>query len=386
MLCLINFRKGTNRDELAQFYEAMNGQNALAAVTPGAFSKARQKLRHEALIKLNQQGLAVFSNHFSLLRWHGFRLLAVDGSTARLPVEEDIESCFGGPSDATCPMARMSRLYDVMNKFVVDAALEPYDTGEREIAARHLYETDADDLLIYDRGYPAFWLFSMHRDMQRHYCARLSVSFSKQIEDFVASGLRTQNIDMTANAEARAQCEEYNLSAAPVKVRLVRVELKSGEVEVLATSLLDSTDYPSHWFKKLYHLRWGVEEHYKREKSRLEIENFSGRSVLVVQQDFHAKVFMHNLAAMLVWVGQAIADRLYRHRRHGYQVNFADALSKMKNHLIRLLTQYTPWDQLLRLLTQFVDAVEAVRSDRSYPRNLRKIKLQGFQGNYKRTR
>jgi hypothetical protein len=386
VLCLINFRKGTNRDELDQFYEAMNGQNALAAVTPGAFSKARKKLRHEALIKLNQQGLAVFSNHFALLRWHGFRVLAVDGSTARLPVKEDIASWFGGPSGASCPMARMSRLYDVMNKFVVDAALEPYDTGEREIAARHLYETDADDLLIYDRGYPACWLFSMHRDMQRHYCARLSVSFSKQIEDFVASGLRTQLVDMTANAEARAQCEEYNLSAAPVKVRLVRVELKSGEVEVLATSLLDSTDYPSHWFKKLYHLRWGVEEHYKREKSRLEIENFSGRSVLVVRQDFHAKVFMHNLAAMLVWVGQAIADRLYRHRRHGYQVNFADALSKMKNHLIRLLTQSTPWDQLLRLLTQFVDAVEAIRSDRSYPRNLRKIKLQGFQCNYKRTR
>ena len=167
---------------------------------------------------------------------------------------------------------------------------------------------------------------------------------------------------------------------------MVRVELKSGEVEVLATSLLDTTDYPSHWFKKLYHLRWGVEEHYKREKSRLEIENFSGRSVLVVQQDFHAKVLMHNLAAMLVWVGQAIADRLYRHRRHSYQVNFADALSKMKNHLIRLLAQYTPWDQLFRLLTQLVDAVEAVRPDRTYPRNLRKIKLQGFQSNYKRTR
>ncbi len=191
----------------------------------------------------------------------------MDGSTARLPVEEDIESWFGGPSDASCPMARMLRLYDVMNKFVVDAALEPYDTGEREIAARYLYETDAEDLVIYDRGYPAFWLFSMHRDMQRHYCARLSVSFSKQIEDFVASGLCTQVVDMTANAEARAQCEEYNPSAAPVKVRLVRVELNSGEVEVLATSLLDSTDYPSHWFKKLYHLRWGVEELYKREKS-----------------------------------------------------------------------------------------------------------------------
>jgi hypothetical protein len=32
--------------------------------------------------------------------------------------------------------------------------------------------------------------------------------------------------------------------------------------------------------------------------------------VLVVWQDFHAKVFMHNLAAMLVWVGQVSVTTL----------------------------------------------------------------------------
>jgi hypothetical protein len=41
--------------------------------------------------------------------------------------------------------------------------------------------------------------------------------------------------------------------------------------------LLYDRGYPTVWFKPLYHKRWGVEEGYKREKSRVEIENFSGR-------------------------------------------------------------------------------------------------------------
>jgi hypothetical protein len=85
------------------------------------------------------------------------------------------------------------------------------------------------------------------------------------------------------------------------------------------------------------HLRWGIEENYKREKCRIEVENVSGKSALIVRQDFHAKILALNLAAVLVWVAQAIADQLYAHRRHPYQIDFANALSQMKNNLVRWL-------------------------------------------------
>jgi hypothetical protein len=97
---------------------------------------------------------------------------------------------------------------------------------------------------------------------------------------------------------------------------------------VLATSLLDETAFPTHLFKDLYHLRWGIEEQYKRAKCRVEIENFSGRTAQSVRQDFYAKIFAMNLTAILVWVAQAIADRLYAARRHAYRVNFANALAR----------------------------------------------------------
>jgi hypothetical protein len=45
-----------------------------------------------------------------------------------------------------------------------------------------------------------------------------------------------------------------------IPVRLIRVLLPTGEVEILMTSLLDRDDHPAEEFATLYHLRWAQEE------------------------------------------------------------------------------------------------------------------------------
>ena len=373
-------------DELEQFAEALKGQDAPPPVTPAAFCKARKKLKYEGIIELNGVAIEAFAAHFALRRWHGFRVLAVDGSTGRLPDEADIAKEFGGPVDAAGPMARFSRLYDVLNKIILRADIAPYAVGERELASSYLYDALVDDLLVYDRGYAAFWLFAQHRDMNRAFCARVKLDFSATVKTFVSSGARSAVTTLQPSVAAQAQCEEYNLSSEPVPVRLVRVELDTGEVEVLITSLLDEKAYPVSRFKALYHLRWGIEEGYKREKSRIEIENFSGKSALVVYQDFHAKVLALNLASLFAWVAQAIADRLYAKRRYRYQIDFANALTQMKNRLVRWLLDADPRGLVVTVVTRMARSAEPVRPDRSAPRTLGTQKLQGFHGNYKRTR
>lgn len=99
--------------------------------------------------------------------------------------------------------------------------------------------------------------------------------------------------------ESVKECRSRRLSTDPIPVRLIRVELNTGEVEMLVTSLLDTVAYPIAVFEDLYHCRWPVEENYKVMKCRIEIENFSGESVWAVYQDFHAKVFTMNLTAIL---------------------------------------------------------------------------------------
>ena len=116
----------------------------------------------------------------------------------------------------------------------------------------------------------------------------------------------------------------------------MRVRLKGGETEVVATSILDEQRLPARLFGQLYHRRWADEESYKRQKRWAENENFSGHSVLAVRQDIHAKILAMNLAVMVRNVAQFLAARRFAHRKLAYQVRGCSALSAMKNNLVRL--------------------------------------------------
>lgn len=384
---LLNLRKGTNRDELNQFFETITGDPlAGAPVSEAAFCRARKKLKPEALVRLNDALLDSANEQIALRRWQGFRVLAVDGSTARLPNTPAIADYFGKPRGSGVPLARFSRLHDVLNGQTIQADMVPYATGERELASEYLLFSQPDDLFLYDRGYPAFLLFAFSAVEQRHYCARVRHNFHSEVQAFVHDGVKERIVSLTPSAASARQCREGYLPTEPLQARLIRVELESGEVEVLITSLLDAQAYPHRLFAKLYALRWGVEENYKREKQRLEIENFSGRPPWVLLQDFHAKLFAQNLTAILVCLAQWLADERYRHRQHSYRINFANALSKMKNHLASLFLDTSPLELCWRLLQRMADAVEAVRPGRKFPRNMKKVRVPGVQMQYRRTR
>jgi hypothetical protein len=75
--------------------------------------------------------------------------LAVDDSTARLPNTADVIATFGEPPQgASVPLARLSRLYDVLNDLVIVADIESRHVGERVLAGEYLVATRQNDLLL----------------------------------------------------------------------------------------------------------------------------------------------------------------------------------------------------------------------------------------------
>jgi hypothetical protein len=375
ILFLLNMVKRALQDELDEYFKLLHQEPvAVRIVTKSAFSQARKKLKYEAFVELNQTQVDYFYERFEFHTWHGFRLLAVDGSTTQLPRTPEIIEHFGAwhpVKGEPCPIARVSHMFDVLNDVTLEALISPKATGERALAARHFDLLTSSDLVLLDRGYPAFWLFALILEQGAQFCARMPLGGWQTVERFVASGLSEQIVLLWPSSEANQECRARGLSLAPIKVRLIRVELDSGEVEVLATSLVDSVAYPTTTFKELYHHRWPVEENYKVLKSRIEIENFTGKSVLAVYQDFHAKVFTANLTAILAHPAQKAVAQQRRGRKYTYQVNMTNALSKMKDTVVLLLQHTAILPILERLWQLFTQTIEPLRPGRSYPRKKR---------------
>ena len=154
-----------------------------------------------------------------------------------------------------------------------------------------------DDLLVLDRGYPAHWLFALLWQQQRAFCIRLPLSYSPQVAAFVRSGQDSTIITCQPQAH-HAGFAEHELPLTPFRLRLVRVVLPSGQIEVLATSLLDEAQYPSSAFGHLYQQRWRIEEAFRHIKCRLKLERFGGETPLAIRQEFHATILLHNLATL----------------------------------------------------------------------------------------
>jgi len=367
VLFLVNLVKRALQDELdAYFNLERHAVVAERVVTKSAFCQARQKLRASAFVELNNVQTQYFYQHFPFQTWHGWRLLGLDGSTAELPATPDIIAHFGYWGDQ--PLARVSQLFDVLNQLTLDAWIGPKTRDERECAAHHLTHVQPGDLLLLDRGYPAFWLFVLLLSTGAHFCARMPRGLWNEVDRFVASGQREQRVTLTPGYQAQQECQARQLPTTPLQVRLLRIGLDSGESEVLATSLLDSIAYPYALFKELYHQRWPVEEDYKGLKLRAEVENWSGKSTLAVQQDFYAKLFTTNLTVILTQPAQTQVTQQSQTKRYAYRVNFAYALSLMKDTIVQLLCQSSISDLLAALWQAMRHTTEPIRPGRKAPR------------------
>ena len=388
ILYFINFIKGSYQDELDNFYKTLSGAKvAKRVVTKSALAKARKKLKHEAFIELNEHATEFFYKEFSPLTWQGFRLTAFDGSLIQLPHEPEIAEHFGVwgvRKGEPCPMARLSQMFDPLNKVTIDAIISPKGIGERELAALHCNKLGPDNLALLDRGYPAFWLFKLILSRNAHFCSRISSTKWKIVRKFYRSGKKDTIIALKPPGTSLAKCHELRLNTEPMNLRLIRIELDSGETEILITSLIDTVQYPWDVFSALYHKRWPVEEDYKTMKCRIEIENFSGKSVLSIYQDFHAKVFSKNLTSILAFPTMEPIKVASDNKKYEYQINFTQALSKTK-HVIVLLFQRSRRQVCLLISSLhaiFIKTVEPIRPGRKYPRK-HKVTRRKYYINYK---
>lgn len=356
VLFILNLLRKSIPKEMISFCEYCD----LSEVSRSAISQARLKLSSYAFIYLNDVLVQEFYTDNVFRTFHGLTVLAIDGTTLELPINSsEIIAQYGFASNQTntqVPMARASFLYDVTNGITLDGIIAPYCTSERSMAIEHfeklMVHWTAEDLkrilVIFDRGYPSTALIVYLLKHGVNFLMRCNTKFIKEIDDAVAKGKKDTVISFSAKRNGVAKAELQKLFPSLCKkerffIRVLLVTLKTGEIEVLLTSLLDKEKYPYRIFRELYFKRWGVEENYKFYKLQLELENFSGKSCLVVEQDFQATILAANARMLLALEAtRELADFQESStnvdtKKYIYKINKNVSMERIKNEFVAVL-------------------------------------------------
>jgi hypothetical protein len=377
--------------ELNSFYQKLQQSDfSLQYVTKGAFSRARAKLNPWAFKELNRVCNQSFYDNAPFKTWRGLRLLAIDGSTAVLPSHHSIKDQFGivnyGPyADSPQSIARLSMLYDVLNLTTLDGQMGSYETSERELVDRHLKEFKPlpVDLLLFDRGYPSLSLMYNLHAQGLNYCIRMRADWWLEVRKMLAAGESDKIVIFELPKKNRKGVAPQADGSYKIKCRLVAVLLPNGTQEVLCTSICDETVLPYDCFVELYHFRWNIEEGYKLIKSRIEIEAFSGKTAIAVQQDFFARILMMTLSATLAFpIDEKLrAENQNSDRKYANKVNRTNALAMTKEVVSSFFIKKIVQPAIIAMDKILESTTEIIRPNRTNPR--KKIQKKPPSMNYK---
>lgn len=365
---------------LHEFLDELAAGELFETVSSGAVTHARAKLKASAFIELNQDGVlpTIYGAEHSIQRWRGHRLIGMDSSLVRLPNSPELGNKFGwkeaanqnGATGTRFPEARLSVVYDLLNRVGWEARLEASTMGEVALAIQQLERLQPEDVEINDRGFTGYLYLALIRQREAHFIARCSTGSFLTAQEMFRLNRANQSkvVWLVAGSDQKAQCRRLGLPLKMV-VRFVSVRLPSGELEVLVTSLLDEVDYPTAEFLTVYHWRWGHETFHLMLKGRLELENFSGQTVEAVEQDVQAALLLANLESVLSQPAQAALDQQRKPDTQPRQVNRSNAYHAIKDQVLELFYRDIPATTVIeKLMKLFQGDPVAVRPNRKVPR------------------
>ncbi len=393
---IINFLKRSLSIELREFFDLLGEQQN--SCTKGAFCLQRVKLNPLFFQLWNHFLVNGFYHHYAerAKRWKSFRLLGVDGSTNYLFGKPEVIQHFGTHKNqhpnVKIPMARILQIQDVLNEIIVWGDIYPIAKSEQHIMNENVERLSIDSLTLFDRGFPSYTLMylMMNQEQPRHFVMRCRVNFCKEVKSFVRSSKTSKTVKLKPNTNAIEQLKNNGHIVTPgtvIKVRMVKVILSTGEIEVLLTNLYDTMSYTTEDFNQLYFMRWKVETSYGKQKNQLQMEVFSGHKVISIKQDYYSCIFISNLQSLIEKQSEEYINEISTNRKYSYKINKNVSWAVMKNNIVKLFLCQDTENILLYLQNVFEKNLEPVRPNRSFPRVWKSKKLIGkYQTvtNYKR--
>lgn len=372
---------------LERFFWALARQS----VNKSAVSQRRSRLDPAVFEYLNDMLCRKYYSHPENLprKWHGWSIMAADGSDFMLPDTDDLADTYGrysystpgGRKDKSFPMAKCVMYSDISSGLTLMGELFRYNEDDRNCFMKMLPEIYrrygnmlCNSISIFDRGFYSMLLMYRMNMLDMKYVIRVTVA-SGRVRDFIASGKVEQETDwMPSYDTSLSRDPEWKESGCkPLHVRLVRVGLPNGQVEVLMTNLTPR-EVPASQMKELYFKRWGIEVELMHYKHVYEIEAFTGARTICVRQDFYAVLLIHNIICMLINAAKAGVESDNRLKKHDYKTNTAIFAGIFFALFVDIFIRGNPHHCMDVLLSAAREYLVPIRGGRAYPRVRKKRK------------
>ena len=314
----IFWNKGRNNDiELTEYLKVFKGKK-YETMSHQAIGRQRMFIKPELFIRIYKKFIdKIYKEHPHFSEIKGYIAVACDGSIFQLPnvtlTRNEFKIGDHTIFEKKRIRARVSGMLDVNSNFMLTTKIVEKTVKETTLAMQHL-----DDLkkrfditkfiAIYDRGYKSIELMLYTEKLNSKFLIRIPKNtFKKQRRKIKGKdkiiGIKLTNaiIKEFENEELKKmakQMGEYNL-------RIVEITLLNGSTVILATNL-DKEEFTIEELKELYAKRWSIETGFKKLKSQVMIQRFSGHRRIIIEQDFYASIFIYNLATAIQWDGEKL--------------------------------------------------------------------------------
>lgn len=317
--------------------------------SPGLF-KQREKLNPDAFTYLIQESLKDFYGKFEseVKTFKGYVLKAIDGSDFEIPNTKIAREKYNGKQQNQCARITVSTCYDVLNKYTLDTIVKPYDYSETEMFRQHIETINNEQLLgsfksisIADRNYRNLSFFYQAIKSNELFLIRIASSvYEKEIK-----GMKTDDEEIEIKYEynrlryyKEKDLELYNYykSGNTIRLRCVKVLLKTGETEYLLTNL-NREEFSTEDINQIYNLRWQIELNYKHLKNNLKIECITSSKDILIKQDIYSQVLVANILQAFINDGDSFVSNFKY--KNNVKINNNMAIGILKNTLIYIFLE-----------------------------------------------
>lgn len=354
-----------------------------------ALSKAKSKLRWESFKYLNDFLVAEYYKH-PHKTFKGYRLLGVDKTSIDIPDGKENKQVFGScnKNGLYKNQANSILIYDVLNEIALEISLNKNGGDEREEGIsliKQLREKSKkfNDILVLDRGYPSMKLIIELTLLGYDYVIRCpKKGFIKEVQKFIDDdNLKDEVLEVPLKNRIMGGKKEKAESIIDtdiidkIKIRVVKIKLKTGDTEYLITSVTDKNKFKADDLGFIYQNRWKEETFFAYIKATVQLENFSSKKPEYIKQEFFSKIVVSNLQSLIIEDSQVEIDKTTqknkRYKYWQYKPNKNVAYGIMRQNFIKLFDfQDDCWlDTYNYLVSQGEKHKISVRNNRNFPRD-----------------